>query len=173
MSQLDILEQMHIAILPFGSELPTMHVQYWNPHKTKYNFINGCGKQTISGECIYKPSFEFFCYKLSSSRLECMERQIYVHMRKGEIRVSTTCRRASSLFSAPESLIKSCRAVETLFWNDDVRKWTIPSNSSSINFCTAFSKRVGRKGQNTQKTIIKQDIYIWSISTTNWRDQKI
>ena len=65
-----------------------------------------------------------------------------------------TCRRASSLFSAPVSLIKSCRAVATLFWNVDVRKWTIPSNSSSINFCTACIKQYKETGL---KYIIKQD----------------
>jgi hypothetical protein len=43
------LEQMHTAILPWArSELPTMHIQYWNRHNTEYSCINACDKQRIT-----------------------------------------------------------------------------------------------------------------------------
>lgn len=41
------------------------------------------------------------------------------------------------MFSEPASLMKSCRADATFLCSVDVRKCTMPWNSSSTSFCTA------------------------------------
>lgn len=55
-----------------------------------------------------------------------------------KIKKIQTCRSASSLFSEPESLMKSWRAEAIFLCSVEVRRCIIPWNSSSTRFWTAY-----------------------------------
>lgn len=158
-----ILFILHVFTTVINWKFGIIDPSFWHSYITDQK-----KKVTITEQCALVnqlPSFPYIYIQVYGKTDACAQ--------KGrETRVYTTCRRASSLFSALESLMKAMPCC-----SNSILKSRRPQMDNTFEFLvnqllhSLQEKRRKEEGQNTQKQIVKQD-YTSEVSVLQTEENK-